>query len=587
MILSEKSATCRDHALGCAVPRPFADLIEQARLAGRALVEYGEGLVTPTVRLGITGLSRPGKTVFITALVHSLVRNGRYPVFEALSEGRIARARLSPQPDDAVPRFDYEHHIAALAADRVWPESTRQISELRLVVEFQSRSGAMRELVLDMVDYPGEWLLDLPLLSKSFEEWSAETLATSRRGPRAKLAAQWHAHLVERGVPCAWLSLDEDDNDKTRFMRHLVAALQKAEARIGQSVAANLSTDFPSDAKPLLETLAGDLATVQQRIVLFLDDLHFVEDTEVLEIAAWLVNYAPRTVQYVIGTRDKEPLRLSGLRVRRQLLELSQRELQFNSDEAAQFCTNRLGRDLSTQDLQCLMLKTEGWPAALELVTLVLADLPDPGPFIERFAGTDSGLVAYLCEVVLSRMDERTRTSVFRVSMFDRFCAPLAQAVCETDNGEELLRALRARNLFLIPLDECGVWVRFHHLVGESFRERYRRTSPVEARECLQRGAQWMHANGLVEEAVNCMIRAQDWEQATQWVAESVEELVFRRGCQQTILRWMNALPEACVARYPIIGIQYTFALSFYHHRHQEYEAQIYRLQQLLQRLEA
>ena len=134
------------------MPHPFADLIEQARLAGRALVEYGGGLLTPTVRLGITGLSRAGKTVFITALVHSLVRNGRYPVFEALSEGRIARARLSPQPDDAVPRFDYEHHIAALAADRVWPESTRQISELRLIIEFQSRSGAMRQLTLDIGD---------------------------------------------------------------------------------------------------------------------------------------------------------------------------------------------------------------------------------------------------------------------------------------------------------------------------------------------------------------------------------------------------------------------------------------------------
>jgi hypothetical protein len=178
------------------VPRPFSDLLEQARLAGRALVEYGEGLVTPTVRLGITGLSRAGKTVFITALVHSLVRNGRFPVFEALAEGRIARARLAPQPDDAVPRFDYEHHVAALASERVWPESTRQISELRLVIEFQSRTGAMRELVLDMVDYPGEWLLDLPLLGKSFETWSAESLALSRREPRARLAASWHAHLA-------------------------------------------------------------------------------------------------------------------------------------------------------------------------------------------------------------------------------------------------------------------------------------------------------------------------------------------------------------------------------------------------------
>jgi hypothetical protein len=175
----------------------FSDLIEQARLAARSVKEYGEGLINPTVRLGITGLSRAGKTVFITALVHGLVRNGRFPVFEALSEGRIVRARLAPQPDDAVPRFDYENHVRTLVADRVWPESTRQISELRLVIEYQSRSGTMRELVLDMVDYPGEWLLDLPLLSKSFETWSAETLALSRREPRAWLAAPWHAHLAK------------------------------------------------------------------------------------------------------------------------------------------------------------------------------------------------------------------------------------------------------------------------------------------------------------------------------------------------------------------------------------------------------
>jgi ATP/maltotriose-dependent transcriptional regulator MalT len=404
---------------------------------------------------------------------------------------------------------------------------------------------------------------------------------------KSTLMAQWHAHLIERGVACAWLSLDEDDNDRTRFMRHLVAALQKAEARIGQTVAANLSTDFPSDAKPLLEMLAGDLATVQQRIVLFLDDLHFVQDGEVLEIVDWLVNYAPRTVQYVVGTRDKQRLRFSALRVRRQLLELDLRQLQFDTDEAAMFCRSRLGHDLSAQDMQRLLTKTEGWPAGLELVTLALAGLTNQSRFIERFAGTDSSLVEYLGEVVLSRMDDRTRTGVFRMSMFDRVCAPLAQAVCETDDAAGLIQVLRAGNLFLIPLDEDGAWVRFHHLVGEFFRERYRRTAPVEATECLQRGARWMRANGFVEEAVNCLIRAQDWEQATRWVAESVDELVLRRGCQQTILRWMNALPEAYVARYPIIGIQYTFALSFYHHQHQEYEAQIYRLRELLQRLEA
>src|SRR3954452_18895346 len=121
-------------------------MVEQARLAARALAEFGEHLIHPTVRLGVTGLSRAGKTVFITALVHGLLRGGRFPVFEAMANGRIAGARLEPQPDDAVPRFDYEAHVRALVEERRWPESTRQISELRLVIDYQSRTGATRAL---------------------------------------------------------------------------------------------------------------------------------------------------------------------------------------------------------------------------------------------------------------------------------------------------------------------------------------------------------------------------------------------------------------------------------------------------------
>jgi predicted YcjX-like family ATPase len=171
-------------------------LIEQARLAARSLMEFGEGLFNPTVRLGITGLSRAGKTVFITALVHGLIRRGRFPVFEALASGRIATARLAPQPDDAVPRFDYENHVRALVEERRWPESTRQISELRVVIEYQSQGGAMRTLTLDIVDYPGEWLLDLPLLEKSYEQWSAESLQQAAEGARRVLAGSWRAALA-------------------------------------------------------------------------------------------------------------------------------------------------------------------------------------------------------------------------------------------------------------------------------------------------------------------------------------------------------------------------------------------------------
>ena len=174
----------------------FSDIVEEARLSARALKDYGDHFFHPTVRLGVTGLSRAGKTVFITALIRGLTRGGRFPVFEPLASGRIARARLEPQPDDAVPRFDYENHVKTLVEARRWPNSTVDISELRLVIDYQRPNGADRTLTLDIVDYPGEWLLDLPLLNQSYEQWSSQSLALSRQLPRERLAAPWHAYLA-------------------------------------------------------------------------------------------------------------------------------------------------------------------------------------------------------------------------------------------------------------------------------------------------------------------------------------------------------------------------------------------------------
>jgi len=174
----------------------LSEIVEEARLSARALLDYGESVFNPTLRLGVTGLSRAGKTVFITALVHGLIRGGRFPVFEAFNSGRIARAHLSPQPDDGVPRFSYEGHLRALVDERHWPSSTVDISELRLVIDYQRPNGADRTLPLDVVDYPGEWLLDLPLLNKSYGQWARESLELSREGPRASVAAPWHAHLA-------------------------------------------------------------------------------------------------------------------------------------------------------------------------------------------------------------------------------------------------------------------------------------------------------------------------------------------------------------------------------------------------------
>ena len=144
-------------------------------------------LFEPVIRLGVTGLSRAGKTVFITSLVANLMDRGRIPGLLAASEGRISAAFLQPQPDDTVPRFDYETHLAALTSPVPhWPDSTRAVSELRLSIRVRP-AGLLagltgpRTIHIDIVDYPGEWLLDLALMDKSYAEWAEGVLQAMTR----------------------------------------------------------------------------------------------------------------------------------------------------------------------------------------------------------------------------------------------------------------------------------------------------------------------------------------------------------------------------------------------------------------------
>lgn len=403
---------------------------------------------------------------------------------------------------------------------------------------------------------------------------------------KSTLMTRWHEKLGAAGVACAWLSIDEDDNDPARFLRYLVAAFQTIHRDIGRDVLAQLMGAPTVGVKPLLESLASDLGRIESRAVLFLDDLHSVTHAEVLEIVHWLINYSPRQFQYVLGSRSSLSVPLSGLRIRRRLLEVGMRELEFSLDEARQFLSIRLGGAmLEPAQLQQILDRTEGWPAALELLAVVLQDQQHRDELIKRFTGTDRSVVEYLGEVVLSGLDQHIRDFVGCIAQFDRINPALAAKITGVSDAARLLEQLHARNLFLIPLDRNGEWFRFHQLAGQFFRENFRRLEPERCRQVQIEGARWLFEHGHVEEAINGAIRAKAWPEAVEWVAQSVEELIYRHGYHQTLMHWMQELPEEWVDRFPTIRINYAFALAFYP-RHAEVEAQLHRLENMVARLE-
>ncbi len=267
----------------------LSNLTDGARIAFSNLADFTGDMVTPSIRLGVTGLSRSGKTVFITALVHNLIHNGRLPMFTASAKGAIKRAYLEPQPDDDLPRFAYEDHLKhLLGKDRQWPQSTHRLSQLRITIEYSPQGFYARnfhggKLHLDIIDYPGEWLLDLPLLNQSYEQWSANAIKASNQPPRDTLARQWHqfTQTLEPAEPA-----DELDAVKAAklFTEYLASCREDAYALStlppgrflmpGDLLGSPLLTFAPLQLDPDTLATTGSLhAMMQRRYNAYIDNI--------------------------------------------------------------------------------------------------------------------------------------------------------------------------------------------------------------------------------------------------------------------------------------------------------------------------
>lgn len=202
-------------------------------------LDIGRGLTERRLRLGVTGLSDAGKTVFITSLVHGLLHPARMTRLSVVGEERLQVALLRPQPSQDLPRFPYETCVAQLTGrdgPPAWPESTRAVAELRVSIRYRP-NGLLstlgdRLLHLDLFDYPGEWLLDLALLDRSFAEWSAGALALARQPAAAAFAAPFLEHLdtldPDRSDPGAEAAALEAAGRYTAYLRARRAAEGRA-----------------------------------------------------------------------------------------------------------------------------------------------------------------------------------------------------------------------------------------------------------------------------------------------------------------------------------------------------------------------
>ena len=359
---------------------------------------------------------------------------------------------------------------------------------------------------------------------------------------KTTLLAQW---VTKEQGRFAWLSLDRADNDPARFWTYVVAALQKANPQVAHHASELLGVG----ADPLqvvLPSLLNELAVLDD-IVLILDDYHLMTNRAIHEELGFVIDRMPPSLRLVLATRSDPPLPLSRLRARGDLMEVRSHDLRFADVEATLLLNDVLGLDLAEEEVSLLCRRTEGWAAGLYLAALSIEGRADAARFIKAFAGDNRHIVDYLSAEVLDGQPSELRAFLLRTSILERLSGPLCDEVLQAPGSAAILERIERENLFLVPLDSCRQWYRYHHLFGELLHHELQRSEPELLPSLHRRAAEWFRAVGSVDDAIYHLRAAGDVAAsleliATNWGAE------FNRGRLSTVSGWLDLLPDRTVA---------------------------------------
>jgi LuxR family maltose regulon positive regulatory protein len=330
-----------------------------------------------------------------------------------------------------------------------------------------------------------------------------------------------------------------------------------------------------------------------------LDDYHTIDAPAIHQALALLIDYLPPHLHVMITTRVDPPLPLARWRARGALSELRAADLRFTPAEAATFLVESMELPLEPADVLALDVRTEGWVAGLQLAGLAMRDHDDRAGFISAFAGSNRFVVDYLVEEVFARQPAHIQRFLLQTAILDRMCGSLCDAVLGLTNDERpttndygndnssfvvrrwslvdsysqlILEQLERANIFTIALDDQRRWYRYHHLFADVLRQRLaQHASAADLAALHQSAAAWYEQQGLGSEAVRHMLTAGDWERAAE-IIEQIASSVAHRGQVQTVLGWLDALPEALVRTRPFLSI-YRAAMLMYTNRFEAAEA--------------
>jgi LuxR family transcriptional regulator, maltose regulon positive regulatory protein len=357
--------------------------------------------------------------------------------------------------------------------------------------------------------------------------------------------------------PYPTLILGDAHNDPAMLIGSIVAALDPIEP-VAPEVGTALANLEPNIENVVLPRLGQALERRQVPFVLVLDDFERIKSPAALAVVSTVIVHLPPGSQLVLAARTEPELAIGRLRAHRELDELDARDLLMTKGECGELLES-LGLDLGPDQLDTLVRRTEGWPAALYLAGLALRDSPELDQAIDRFAGDDRFVVDYIREEFLEPVGRRQLDFLRRASILDRLSGDLCDAVLERRGSAAQLGELSRSNVLLTPLDRQDEWFRFHPLFREMLRAELRRSEPEGEAGLHRRASDWWVEHGDWDRAISHAVEGGALDRAGELLWMGIPEFTTR-GRNATVVGWLDRLGEGTVATDAALSLTASYA---------------------------
>jgi LuxR family maltose regulon positive regulatory protein len=372
---------------------------------------------------------------------------------------------------------------------------------------------------------------------------------------KTELLASWLADRSD--LSAAWVTLDAADSDPVRFWTYVAHAVNRVRNGLGRPALTRLHTPGVPNEEAI-DALTNGISTFAGQLVIAIDDLHHFASGPRAGSFAYAVDHLPEQARIVATTRADPVLRLGRLRARGAVADVRAQQLAFTVPETTEF-VQRMGIELTSEEIKLLVTRTEGWPAGLSLAGLWLQSASDPSEQLRSFSGEYRELADYLTDEVLDALDAETRAFMVRSSVLDRLSGPLCDAVLEMEGADRRLEALAHSNLFVFPLDRSRGWYRYHQLFRDLLGLELSREDEAVRRRLHERAAAWFAAQGMLEDALEHAAAIEPAQVATLLTEQYLT--LIRSPRVDLFLRWLEWLPDEDLRDNPILASAGALAL--------------------------